>query len=432
MKGLMIAAPQSNSGKTTVALALGRALANRGQAVCGFKCGPDYIDTQYLRVATKGTAGNLDVHMMGEEGLAQSIGMHAAGYAVVEGVMGYFDGSGNTSYSSSHHIAELLDLPVVLTWAPKGEMFTLIPKLKGMVDFAEGRIVGIILNKVTEHYYRKIAPQITAYTGIEVLGYLPERQAYTVSNESLGLLDPSAIPAKEIFFDGLAEQLEKTVDVNRLIALMSSLETRPLSIANKGATIAIARDDAFRFYYHENDYLFHKVGEVVYFSPLRDGTLPKADLVVIDGGYPENYTDQLEQNSTMLEGIRAHCARGGKLLAMGGGLLYTSKTLDGVGMVDVFDIEATMTDNIQGFGYCYLKGRAASLLGSKDIVLKGKQFYKGALTTTMDPVFHVTRGEAIPVKPTGYQRQNALGMMAHLNFIGNMTSFTALFEEEKR
>ena len=146
MQGVMITAPASNTGKTTLSFGIIRAIKNRGIDVSAFKTGPDFIDTKYLGIASGKRAGNLDIHLMGREGIKKSIAMNTGQLAVVEGAMGYFDGMYNTFEKSSYDISKELDIPAILVYRPQGEMFSAIPKIKGMVDFSGSKIKGIILN----------------------------------------------------------------------------------------------------------------------------------------------------------------------------------------------------------------------------------------------------------------------------------------------
>ena len=160
MKTVMITAPTSNSRKTIITLGLIRAIKNRNINVSAFKTGPDFIDTKYLQLASGKRAGNLDMHLMGRKGISKSLGMNLGEFAVIEGAMGYFDGIHNSFENSSYDISKELDVPSILVYSPKGEMFSIIPKVKGMVDFEDSKIKGIILNKVSGSMYELLKEKI--------------------------------------------------------------------------------------------------------------------------------------------------------------------------------------------------------------------------------------------------------------------------------
>ena len=180
MKGLMIAAPNSNSGKTLVTMGIIRAIKNRGIDVSAFKTGPDFIDREYIAYASGKPGGNLDLHLMGLEGLKNSLYLNRGEFAVIEGVMGYFDGIYNTYKNSSYDISEKLDISAILVYCPSGEMFSAVPKIKGMVDFSKGRIKGIIFNKTSESTYKLLKEIVEEYVDIKVLGYIPKNKKYNI------------------------------------------------------------------------------------------------------------------------------------------------------------------------------------------------------------------------------------------------------------
>ena len=186
MKTIMITAPSSNTGKTVITLGIIRAIKNRGLDVSAFKTGPDFIDRKYIGIASGKRASNLDMHLMGREGLIQSIAMNNGDFGVIEGAMGYFDGIYNTYENSSYDISLQLDIPSILVYSPKGEMFSAIPKIKGMVDFSKGRIKGIVINKTNESMYKLLKEQIEKYINIEVLGYLPIDEDLNIESRHLG------------------------------------------------------------------------------------------------------------------------------------------------------------------------------------------------------------------------------------------------------
>lgn len=187
MKSIMITAPSSNTGKTIVTLGIIRALVKRGIDVSPFKTGPDFIDRRYLEKAANKLAGNLDTHLMGLTGIQVAVGMNQGDLAVIEGAMGYFDGISNTFINSSYDISCILNTNAVLVYSPKGEMFSAVAKIKGMVDFEDSRIKAVILNKTNKAIYEMLKEPIETYTGVKVLGYIPNYDSLKVETSRLGL-----------------------------------------------------------------------------------------------------------------------------------------------------------------------------------------------------------------------------------------------------
>lgn len=422
MKSTMIAAPESNSGKTIVSVAIIRALKNRGIDVSAFKAGPDFIDRRYIELASKKKAGNLDMHMMGEEGIFDALAMNKGEMAIVEGVMGYFDGMHNGYENSSYHISKKLGIGTILVYTPKGEMFTIIPKVKGMVDFSENRIKGIILNKTSKAMYMLLKEQIEKYMDIKVLGYIPYEESMKIDSRSLGLLQPSEIDEIDSGMDNIANLVEETVDIDEIISMCEEIEFKSFEYpAKTNLRIAIAYDKAFNFYYQENINLLENIAKIEYFSPLNDRQAPQADLVYIGGGYPELYKNELSNNKSMINSLRNHGNNGGYIYGEGGGLLYLSNSIDGVPMCKLIDGESIMTDRLQNFGY--------SNIIMKGYTIPAQEFHKSILETNMEKVFTVTKPMSDKSWESGYRYKNVLGVFQHINFLGNKSRFNHLIDK---
>ncbi len=367
MKTIMITAPQSNEGKTLISLGLIRALKNRGLDVSAFKTGPDFIDTSYLALASKKRAGNLDMHMMGEEGIKIALSMNRGEYAVIEGAMGYFDGIYNSFENSSYHISNKLNINAILIYTPKGEMFSAIPKIKGMIDFPRSRIKGIIFNRVNKASYMLLKERVEEYTGLKVLGYVENEEEANLGSRFRALVEGTQNKEAEDLIERTAEILVKTVDLDGIISLMKDLEIREYQYPRKrDIKVSIAYDEAFSFYYSENLKLLERVCQVEHFSPIKDRKVPKCHLLYIGGGYPELYKEELSQNKAMLSSIREMAEGGAYIYAESGGFMYLVEEIEGYPMVGIFKGKAYMTDRLQRFGYCNIKLREDSLLGKKE------------------------------------------------------------------
>lgn len=422
MKSIMIAAPESNSGKTIVSVGIIRALKNRGIDISAFKTGPDFVDRKYIELASKKKAGNLDIHLMGEEGINDAIAMNNGEFGVVEGVMGYFDGIYNTYENSSYDISRKLNIPTILVYSPKGEMFTIIPKVKGMVDFSNNRIKGIILNKTSKAMYLLLKEQIEKYMDIKVIGYIPYEESMKIDSRSLGLLQPSEIYEIDNTMDDIANVVEETVDIDEIINIADEIKVKSFEYPTKSnLTVAIAYDAAFNFYYQENLNLLEYISTVEYFSPLKDEKLPEADLIYIGGGYPELFKDELSNNMGMINSLRGYANDGGYIYGEGGGLMYLSNSIDGVPMCKIIDGESIMTDRLQNFGY--------SNIILEEYTIPAQEFHKSILETSMDKVFALTKPRSNKSWQSGYRYKNVLGIFQHINFLGNMKVFNHLIEK---
>lgn len=372
MRGLMISAMGSGQGKTVLTCGLMTAIKRRGMAVAGFKCGPDYIDpmfhTQVLGVPSR----NLDLFLQGEAGVYRSYAAAgAADLALVEGAMGFYDGVGGTDQASAYAVARLLRLPVVLAIRPKGSSLTLAAQVKGLVDFRrENQIAALVLTCCTPGLSDHLTPILERETGLPVLGYLPPIEEAELPSRHLGLYTAGEVAHLQERFAAVAEQLEKTVDLDRLLALAGgeAAGEQPVARSKPVCTIAIARDEAFCFYYPDNlEALEAEGAKLAFFSPLRDEVPPAADGLYLGGGYPEIYAQRLSENQAMRENIRALVVAGLPTVAECGGFLYLQKTLeDEQGtpwpMVGALEGAGFRTQRLQRFGYGELTAQGDSLL----------------------------------------------------------------------
>lgn len=435
MKTLMISAPCSNTGKTMLTLGIIRALGNRGMDVAAFKTGPDYIDSSYQALASCKPAGNLDMHLMGRDGVLESLARRDSEFGIIEGAMGYFDGTYNTYINSSFDIARTIDTDTIIVYRPQGEMFSVIPKLMGMVQFSKNRITGVILNKTTEKIYKMLKPQIEHYVGIDVLGYLPEEEHLKIGSRHLGLMRPFEVENIEKIVNEAAELSEKFIDLDKLVSKMRDIKKTDYEKAEfLDIDIAVAKDEAFGFSYSENIDIYSEYGRVNYFSPLKDRELPKADVVIIGGGYPELYVEGLEENGYMRKSVREYAEAGGYMLAYGGGLLYMGDSLDGYRMAGVFNGYGRMTPKLQHFGYNQMMIEEDCPLGSEGTILAGREFHKSTFDTEMKPFLTVRKPEKNEEWRDGYRYKNAIGFFSHFNAIGWKSALDTLFRSaaEKR
>lgn len=443
---IMLAAPKSGSGKTLLTCGLLEVLRRRGLNPIACKCGPDYIDPMFHRYVLGIPGRNLDSFFLPTEGvrkvLVDAVREEQAGIAVLEGVMGYYDGLGGTETSaSSWEIAEITDTPAILVLDCKGASLSAAAMASGFLHFRKNsHIVGVILNRVSSMYYERLAAAVEEASGLPVLGYLPESEEYRMESRHLGLFLPGEIDRLRERIGRLADQMEKSIAVDRVLEVAGML---PLRIENKEkekaenesmeaesiakfpacqeqkvtsrVRIGVARDEAFCFYYQENFRLLEQMGaELVYFSPLRDKKIPdRVDGLLFGGGYPENYARELAKNTAMRESIRRSIAAGMPFLAECGGFLYLHRTLEGSDgkhweMAGVYPFDAYRTNRLRRFGY-------VRLLTSSGQEIHGHEFH---YWESEDPG---TDWEA--VKPTGnrswrciHEKGGQIGGFPHLYY----------------
>lgn len=374
----MIAAPQSGGGKTVMTCALLAALKRQGLQPCAFKCGPDYIDPMFHRAVLGLESHNLDLFLSHEETVRTLFARYTAAHeaAVCEGVMGLYDGLGGTSaQASAWHLADTLDLPILLVLRPKGASLTLAATVRGLQTFRpNSHVAGILLNDCKPMLYQTLAPMLERETGLPVLGYLPPMEEASFPSRHLGLYTASEIEALTARVERLGQQAEKTLDLPQIMALCHRSQ-RPAYRQESRTTfqtrIAVAKDEAFCFCYAETLDTMRQVGaEPVFFSPLHDLTLPSGcGGLYLPGGYPELYAQVLSENSTMRQAIRTAVQRGMPTVAECGGFLYLGQSLeDPQGqswpMAGVLPGKGFRTDHLVRFGYAALTAREESLLFS--------------------------------------------------------------------
>lgn len=433
MKTIMVTAPESGSGKTTLTMGLLRALRNRGLDICAFKTGPDYIDRAFIEKACKGRAGNLDMHMQGKDGMHASLSMASAEYCIVEGAMGYFDGMHNTYINSSYDISRELGINSILVYTPGAELFSAIPKIKGMAEFGESGIKAVIFNNVSGRYYELLKDALEKHTDIKVLGCLPKQQGAELESRHLGLVQSVELEDIDDRIEKLAEAVSDNIDLDGVLELMT--EVTPVEmpeIRSYDVRIAIARDKAFSFYYRENLDILEKACKVTYFSPLEDECLPECDLLYLGGGYPEVYKEMLSKNTGMRASILEYSRAGGYIYAECGGFMYLTESIDGQPMVGVFKGESRLTGKLQNFGYANLELKADCMLGNKGDRITAQEFHKSVSEVEANTVLNISGAMGRDSWEGGYICGNTYGGYPHVSFLGNMKVLESILNSIER
>ena len=382
-KRVMIAAPKSGSGKTTITCALLEALKRGGKHPFSFKCGPDYIDPMFHKKVLGIDSRNLDIFFAGKSGIREIFSRCGGSFSVVEAVMGLYDGiSPEGDEGSGYEIASALKSPVILVFDAQGAGRTLISLIKGVLIDDTGHLIkGVILNRITEGFYERLRPvlekELAAIRGdVRLLGFFPKTPDIVIESRHLGLMLPGEVENLKKKIEKAADILEEKVDIKAIVAIMDSAvdfeveDSRPegqgiISEGSKSETasmeklsLAVAYDEAFCFYYRDNLELFENLGvSIKFFSPIRDKALPEdCDGLLLGGGYPENYLKELSMNRSMLASVRETIGRGIPSLAECGGFMYLHRTVtDKEGkpfdLVGVVDGSCSYIGKLVRFGY---------------------------------------------------------------------------------
>lgn len=377
---LLISGTNSGCGKTTIFCSVLQALKNRRLNVAAFKCGPDYIDPMFHAEILQAPSSNLDPYFCADW-LPYVMAENAGEVSLAEGAMGYYDGLGFTSEYSAYDVACRLNMPTVLVIDAKGSANSVLAIMQGFLNFKKkSRICGFILNRVTEKTYRGICANWKDMRA-KLYGYFPSLPAnYVLESRHLGLVTAAEVLCIREMMQYLAEQAEKTIDLDGLVDLAQGAKPLSCKIPRipklEPIRIAVAKDEAFCFYYKENLTLLEKMGaEIVNFSPLHDIGLPKADCIYLGGGYPELYTDVLSGNAVMKESLRKAAQNRIPIFAECGGFMYLNRILEGKEMAGVLSGECTNKNKPVRFGYVELEAKRDCLIAEKGDKLRAHEFH---------------------------------------------------------
>ncbi len=389
---ILLSAPASGSGKTMLTCGILQVLKNRGLRPVSFKCGPDYIDPMFHRTVLGTPSRNLDTYFTNAQTtrylMQRAAASEQADIAVIEGVMGYYDGlAGISDKASAYDAACTVQAPTVLIVNCKGMSLSLSALVKGFTEFRkDSRIRGVILNRMSGMLYPRIKQQIEDDCGIQVLGYVPESGLLRLESRHLGLVMPEEVPNLQRQVEALAAELEKTLDVEGLLALAKDApdmerERFTLPPSPGRAVVAVARDEAFCFYYEDNLTMLQELGaELRYFSPIHDHVLPPCDGLLMGGGYPELHVKELSDNVSMRDSVKKAVKDGVPTMAECGGFMYLLEEMEDMEGVSrpaagVLQGRAYRTDRLGRFGYVELVSGRDCLAGPAGIRICGHEFH---------------------------------------------------------
>ncbi|NFA61245.1 cobyrinate a,c-diamide synthase [Clostridium sporogenes] len=439
MKSIIVSSNSSGGGKTTVTLGLMKALIKKGYKVQGYKVGPDYIDPAFHSYVTGTSSRNLDLYLMGEDGIKASYSRGKGGLGVIEGVMGLYDGKGIDTKYSTAHLSKTLNLPVVLVLTPKAQSATLCAEIMGILNYEKINIVGVIFNKVSENYYKLLKRLVEENCKLKVFGYVPKEEKLELKSRHLGLIQSSEIKDLEEKIDICSELILKHVDIENLINHFKETEKYKdkFYLENRNLNIGIPYDKAFSFYYKENIQLLEDVGNIKYFSPMKDEKLPDdLDFLYIGGGYPEVFINELSENKSMLNSINKALNNGLSCYAECGGLMYLTEGIENLNgdykeTVGFFKGKCHMTKGLQNFGYGEMKIKKENKILPKGLKINCHEFHKSYVDLKNEKIYELTKkiyDDSIKKWSCGYIKNNTLAAYAHIHFFGNMDFVRSLFD----
>ncbi len=449
-KGFIVAATSSGVGKTTVCSAICAGLAQAGHVVQPFKTGPDFVDPTYLSLGAGRSCRSLDgfpnpdlMPFFYAEGCKAREGMATAGIAVVEGVMGMYDGLGSEGLYSTAWLARALDLPVILLVDAAAAATSVAALAHGFASLEPlaPRVAGVIANRVAgEGHASLIRDALDRFVGIPLVGWLPKVSDVAFPSRHLGLIPAKERRDTEERLARMTAAVREHIDLEKLVALAEApqapyvkpqLPPAVRKTDGSAVRVAIARDDAFCFHYPENWELLERLGaEILYTSPMRDGALPAdADVLILPGGYPEEFANGLSENRPYIESLRAF-ARERKIYAECGGMMYLTDAIhcrdERHPMTGLIGGDAAMTDRLQRFGYVNATALCDNLLFREGETVRAHEFHYSKITTAeteRENAFSVSRASGRGEGWTdGFAKNNEQGIPAllatylHINF----------------
>ena len=425
---LVVAGATSGVGKTSITSAIIYGIKKRGYSVQPFKVGPDYIDPSYLSAISGKDTKNLDVWLMGESELVHSFVKNSTSdISVIEGVMGYYDGfGGKTNYASTHHVASLIKSPTILILDASKAARSIAAAALGFAKFhRNSRIVGIILNKIGSKKHENMCKQALANLKVPILGSIL-KNSERLDSRHLGLIPVKEQRSLQNKIRKISREISDSLDIDKIIQICKNVPELPTvrlkKIKKPTATIAVALDSSFNFYYHDNLEALRREGaRLKFFSPVADKKIPRCDLIYIGGGFPEVLGQSLERNRTMRNLIKKYAEEGMPIYAECGGLMYLTKSIDfgnkKYKMVGLFDAETQMTKKMT---LNYTEGRITSnCLISTPRKFRAHEFHYSkirSLPRDVKLVYELKVGEGISGRRDALSEYNTLASYCHLYF----------------
>ncbi|TGM98173.1 cobyrinate a,c-diamide synthase [Leptospira yasudae] len=433
---IVVAGTGSGVGKTTIVLALTQALQKRGMNVAVFKCGPDYLDPTYHSRATGKTCHNLDGWLMGKESVLNTFGegCHNADIAIIEGVMGLFDGhSPNGEAGSTAEIAKWLSAPVIVILDAGGMARTAAAILKGLKEFdPDLNVAGACTNFIGSKSHIQLLE--SASSDVPIVGGFPKRPEHAFPERHLGLYSAAENAVPEEMFSFWGSLAGEWLQIDSILAIANTApklstprrETRSNAPRCK---IGVAMDAAFHFYYQENLIRLEEAGaELVFFSPIKDNRLPEVDGLYIGGGYPELHAAALSENREMLNDILEFAYTNRPVYAECGGLMYLSDSIrlvngESYPMVGLIPGTVIMGDKLKALGYVEVSTEIPTFFGEPGIRFRGHQFRYSELTldssAEIELSYKLRKRRGNETSEEGYLRNSVLASYVHAHWASN-------------
>ena len=450
---IVLAGTHSGVGKTTLATGLMAALKRRRRPVQGYKVGPDYIDPSYHTAATDRPSRNLDRWLLGDH-LNSSFRQSAKySWAVIEGVMGMFDGmSGTPGYGSTADVAKLLKSPIVLIVDASAMSRSVAALVHGFKTYdPEVSLQGVILNRVKSSAQENILSEALAELGMPILGVLPKEISMQLPERHLGLIPVGEGGLLSGYIESLSDFVTEYVDLEKIEMIMQNapeLEETVETVSELGSgsakrnffRLGLAWDEAFLFYYRDALDLAERYhAAVIPFSPLHDSSLPESlDGIFLGGGFPELHLPELSANTSFLNSLRNFAAGGKPIYAECGGYMYLGNSIkDFEGreypLAGLIPMKAEMTKRLQGIGYRRGVFLDDTFLGPRGTEVQGHEFHYSKVTfdSEVPAAYRLFKGEQNK-RTEGYARDNLFASYLHLNFAGQPELLEHWFNSARR
>ncbi|MBF8983565.1 cobyrinate a,c-diamide synthase [Lutibacter sp. B2] len=434
---IVLAGTQSGVGKTTISTGIMAALKKKGLNVQPFKVGPDYIDPAFHSFVAGNKSRNLDSWMISKDNIIELFTKNAIqkDIAVIEGVMGLYDGFGiEKDQGSTAHVSKLIKAPVILIIDGKGMSSSAAAQVLGYKLYdTDVDIKGVIINNISgDAHYELVKESIERDTKIQCVGYLKSNLNIELKSRHLGLIPSVEVENLKEKIDEIATMVLETIEVEKIIKIANEVEDLPYTIKKidheAKINIGVAMDHAFNFYYEDNLDLLKELGaNLIYFSPLKDQHLPEnLDGLYIGGGFPEVFAEELEKNGSMKDEILFAIKNEMPTYAECGGLMYLSKSIttlenDQYKMVGVFDTNAKMTKHLQRFGYVNVNITTPCVIGNEGKHIPAHEFHRSFVEENPNEEYaykvdKFRNGKKIKSWDCGLKKYNTIGAYAHIHF----------------
>jgi len=427
---IVLAGVTSGVGKTSITTAIIHGLKKKGYSVQPFKVGPDFIDPSYLTSISDKTAYNLDIWMMGKNGVLKSFIQNSqADLSIIEGVMGYYDGfEGKSSFASTYDVANIIKSQVILVLDASKVARSIAATAMGFKNFEKNsRICGIILNKIGSQKHEKLCRDALKKTGLPILGVIPRSDVLQLESRHLGLIPVKEELSLDKKIKSIAKSLSSFIEIEKIIKLSKDVPNLPQINVPKNkkrqTRIAVALDESFNFYYQDNIDSLKRLGaEIVYFSPISDKKVPSCDGIYIGGGFPEVKGDLLQKNDQMKKMIKKYAEDGLPIYAECGGLMYLTRSISYKSgkykMVGLFDAVTVMEKKLK-LNYTSAKITSNSPFSLRSKIIRGHEFHYSELDLLSKDskfAYDLSIGIGIKNKKDGLTLYNTLASYMHIHF----------------